>query len=180
MNESALQTSNFLLNIFHVEACADHPAPRREAGDIGLLRLQAAWVIRPLPDIVHIPLLMAADDLGEFDKDADSARVFEFGEIFSVQIRAIGMHDHARVHILQPEIILVFMAVTKCRDLPEGLLLSLVACHASGLNLVLGMRHDRACRMGKLSDHLTFPVEQATFERRQQQAPDCDHKEDNR
>ncbi len=140
VNETALQSRDLVLDVFGIKPRADHPSPRGEAPNIRFLGFQATRVVRPLPDIIDVPLVMAADQIGELDENSCAEGIAVIGKVVPVEIRAVWVHDHAGIHVLQPEIILVLVTVAQGGDPLGGFRLRLLPRDAPGRDLALGSR----------------------------------------
>ncbi len=180
VRHAALEPLDFLADVLGVEPGADHPAPGLEPPDVGLLGCQPRRVVVPLPDVVDVALVPPAHDIGELDEDPDPARVPERGDVLTVELRAIRVHDDAGREVLQPEVVLALGAVAEGGNAGGCLCLGL---HPRQLAPQLGpvrLGQDRHRRVGELADHLALAVEERCLEARQDEREDRHHEQQHR
>ncbi len=78
------------------------------------------------------------DNIHKVDKQLASRRIAIAGDVLPVQLGAYGMHHHARVHVVDPEVFAA--AVTQLGDGLQraALCLFLADCALDGLVVVVG------------------------------------------
>jgi len=67
----------------------------------------------------------------KFNKHFLPMRIFKVRQIMSIKVSTIGMHNHVRMHIGNPEIIFVFFAVTQVLNPGNGSFLCLFPANQS-------------------------------------------------
>ena len=101
------------LEIVDIDAGADHPVPGSKADHVGQLRLRLVEArLRPL--VGNEARAVLPDDFDEIDEQGLAVRILVGREIVAVHLRLDRMHHHARLHVVDPEIIVV--AVSQRRE----------------------------------------------------------------
>nr|WP_245416774.1 hypothetical protein [Undibacter mobilis] len=92
-----------------IDAGTDDPTPRLEQRDVGDLfdRLRVA---RLRPHIFDEAGPVCLGDLDELDEESQPIRVLVIGEILAVEILRDRMHQHLRLQIVDPEIVVAVVA----------------------------------------------------------------------
>ena len=154
------------------------PAPRLEALDVGLLGLQAFGVVLPLPDVVDVALALALHERGELHEDGHPPRIGEAVQLLAIEVRAVGMHDHARLLVLDPEVVLALRAIAQLFDEPGSGTLRLVTCQSAGLLVTLEGGQDAPGGIGELPDRLSLALHERLLEGGQDEAPEGGQEEE--
>ena len=118
------ERGNFVFHIVDVNAGPDNPVPLGNTAHVGKLRRAAGGIVLPLPLIFQIAFAVFLHQFDKLDEQFFSAFVFGVGvvgQILSGQIGAVGMHDHDRLHIGDPEIVLSVLAVAQLGKFSGGL-----------------------------------------------------------
>ncbi|MBK6898215.1 MAG: hypothetical protein IPH09_02725 [bacterium] len=141
------------IDVVGVDAGADDPAPGREALDVGKLRHDARGVVLPLPHVVDVAGALAAHDVDHRDEDQLAVRVGEGGQVAALEVGPVGVDDHPRLQVVDPEVVLALLAVVEAADLQDGGGLGLLAREPPGALLGLVAGQDVPGRLGQLADH---------------------------
>jgi hypothetical protein len=157
---------HFGLDVIDVDTGAEDPAPGRKALDVGQLGDDARLVILPLPHVVDIARALRFDLPHHLDEESLAVRILKGGDVLPFEIRAIGMHEHPRLHVVDPEVVLALLAVVKTAHLCDRLCLSFLATQASPSLLGLEAREDVPRRLGEFADHQALLIHDRVAQRR--------------
>lgn len=129
----------------------------------------AAGVIFPLPFIIHVASILGTDNFDEFHKQAFAIRIGEIGDVPAFQIRPVGMHNGAGVHVVDPEIVFKLRPVPQAAQIINGLSLGLLPGEQTGFFFLSMSGEDAPRGFGQFSDHLPLPRHQFFFNKGKQQ-----------
>ena len=90
------------------------------------------------------------------------------------------MHDHARLHVLNPEIVLAFRAVAQRLDAGDCQRLRLFAREQAILLVAFVGRQNAPGGVGQLANHFALALQQGLLEGRQDDAPNGGEEQPNR
>ncbi|MNQ60752.1 hypothetical protein D3C85_750450 [compost metagenome] len=96
-------------DLVRIDARTDHPAPGLEGLDVGDLGGRL-FLTRLGPAVVEKARTVAARDLGHFPEHEDAVGVGPGAQVLPFKLRAEGVHDHARLHVVDPEVVVLAIA----------------------------------------------------------------------
>ena len=155
---------DLLFQVLQVQAGSDDPAPGREQADVGQLVADAARLVLPLPVVVHelvLPLFRGLDELRE---QPLAVPVAEVGQVLAVQLRAVGVHDHARSQVRDPEVVHVVVAVAGGLEQLHAELPGVVAGDLAAPGHVVQAGQGGDDRVGDLQHAVLLGLEEGGFD----------------
>ncbi len=132
-----------LLDVVHIDAGTDDPAPGFEQLHVGDLRNRVLFTGLG-PHVVNQSGAVTPGNGDHLVEQLLAFRVLDLRQILTVELRLHRMHDHLRAEIVDPEVVLTVVA--EQANLLDGGLLSVGRGHGSaGFELVVVLEHTGGC-----------------------------------
>ena len=159
-DEVSGQGRNLGIYIVEVNSCTYDPVPGREAAHVGKLGGDVAPVVLPLPQVLDVTLLLFAHRLDEFHEELEAVLVPVIAEVPAFELTPVGVHDHARDHVGDPEVVLALPAVPYVADAVSGASLGRLEAGPAEPRVLGILGEDAGRRKCELPYHLLLAVEE--------------------
>jgi len=146
------------IEVVDIDTGADDPTPWSKADDVGQLRLRLIETrLWPFVGNEACPILL--DDVDEVDEQGLPVRILIGREIAAVHLRLHRMHHHARLHVIDPEVIVI--AISERRDSCHRPLLRVGGRNVAFLGGCMLVLDDAESQLGKVLQFDLFLLHKA-------------------
>jgi hypothetical protein len=164
LDQPGRDQTDFPLHVVQIQSRTHDPAPRFELLNERLLGLQAVRIVLPLPDVFDVRLLPITQRVYDLHEDPAAQGVLKTRQVVAVEIRPVGVHDHAGVQVGDPEVVLPIVAVAQVLNAGDRGPTGFVLREAPEPDLGLVFRQDAESDVGQLPDHVALPFQQSILE----------------